>query len=112
LGIFIPFSDYPPTMYLFVLLADVIAVCIVIVIIDAIVSWVSCMGGAGIKYYPMMRRVNKWATFLSAPVRRFLKPVRMGMGFVDFSPLVTAILLSFLQTGVMKLGISVTGPVW
>lgn len=98
-----------PRLMLFELLYNAIGVMMVIVVVSICLSWVAAAGNPQILYNPFLRKLNRWSAFITAPMRKLIKPVRAGMVFLDISSLLTLIALNLAQGAVIRLGYALAG---
>lgn len=87
------FAPFTSPLYI---LANIIELVILVIIIQAIVSWAGVFGARGVTpRTPWVRSLNRITDPIMAPVRRLLP--RGGVGGLDVAPLITVVILQVIQ---------------
>jgi uncharacterized protein YggT (Ycf19 family) len=94
-----------PMMVVFNLIYNVLGVMTLCVLIAAIVSWLRYSGVYTSRSNTVIQWIEKVSDFTCAPIRTVVRPARWGASLIDFSPLVTLVVLQVLQMGLLKLAL-------
>jgi uncharacterized protein YggT (Ycf19 family) len=107
-NLFIPLNYGPPMMIPFNVVYDLIGLCMLCVLINVAVSWVTTMGARVPLYNPIIRRIMNISGYLTAPIGRMVRPVRLGHALLDLSPFIVLVGLGLIQSLVFNIGRNLT----
>ena len=94
--VFIPFLFDPIYVLPLTLAHNALGLLTVTILLNVVLDLVNHMGGR-VPYNNITRAVDRVSDAVTAPLKRFIRPVRMGYALLDLTPLVALICLSVLQ---------------
>ena len=84
------------------ILANVVGILMLCILAEVVISWILASGGRVPLYNPIIKNVRKVAAFLTEPLRRVIRPLKLGNIYLDLSTWVAMIILGIGQQILFK----------
>ncbi|MEP0766951.1 MAG: YggT family protein [Fimbriimonadia bacterium] len=94
--VFMPFLFDPIYVLPLTVAYNALGLLTVTILLGVVLDFVQHMGGR-VPYNGFTRTVERVSDAVTMPLKRFIRPVRMGYALLDLTPLVALICLSVLQ---------------
>lgn len=80
------------------ILAYVCRALAILIIVEAVLSWIPSM-----RFHPFKRMVSAVVDPLLAPLRKVIKPLYLNQVYIDFTPFIAVLILSYLPIIVLTI---------
>ncbi|GMV36193.1 MAG: hypothetical protein AMXMBFR61_07010 [Fimbriimonadales bacterium] len=94
--VFMPFLFDPIYVLPLCLAYNALGLLTVTILLGVVLDFVKHMGGS-VPYNGLTRTVDRLSDAVTAPLKRFIRPIRIGYALLDLTPLVALICISVLQ---------------